>query len=226
MSMQYYLGLCYTKKIFTLYQMYSNVTGQSVVPLFPGGLGETQFAAAPDSWSLEWGLGMCPPNKPPNGNQPWILIGRTNAEAPILWPPDAKSWLIGKDPDAGKDWRQWRQDEMVGWHHRQWTWVWANSGRQWRTGKPGVLQSRGVTKSQTQLSGWTTTSPQVSWFCCPRVYAHVENHGCSKVHTYFENVSQIKLFTAFPSPIKDKPKLWHNLSRARCPGNYLPHLAP
>ena len=49
MSMQYYLGLCYTKKIFTLYQMYSNVTGQSVVPLFPGGLGETQFAAAPDS---------------------------------------------------------------------------------------------------------------------------------------------------------------------------------
>ena len=46
----------------------------------------------------------------PKGNQPWILIGRTNAEAEaealILWPPDAKSWLIGKDPDAGKDWKQ------------------------------------------------------------------------------------------------------------------------
>ena len=44
----------------------------------------------------------------PKGNQPWIFIGRTNpeAEAPILWPPDAKSWIIGKDPDAGKDWRQ------------------------------------------------------------------------------------------------------------------------
>ena len=40
------------------------------------------------------------------GNQPWIFIGRTDAEAPILWPPDAKSWLIWKDPDAGKDWRQ------------------------------------------------------------------------------------------------------------------------
>ena len=55
------------------------------------------------------------------GNQSWILIGGTDAEAeaPILWPPDAKSRLIGKDPDAGKDWRQKRvtEDEMVGWHH-------------------------------------------------------------------------------------------------------------
>ena len=57
------------------------------------------------------------------GNQPWIFIGRTNAEgeAPILWPPDAKNWLIRKDPDAGKDWRQeekgMKQDEMVGCHH-------------------------------------------------------------------------------------------------------------
>ena len=56
-------------------------------------------------------------------SQPWIFIGRTHAdaEAPILWPPDAKSWLIGKDPDAGKDWRQEEkgvtEDEMVGWHH-------------------------------------------------------------------------------------------------------------
>ena len=57
------------------------------------------------------------------GNQPWIFIGRTNAdaEAPILWPPDAKSWLPGKDPDAGKDWRQEEkgatEGEMVGWRH-------------------------------------------------------------------------------------------------------------
>ena len=44
----------------------------------------------------------------PKGNQPWVFIGGTDAEAetPILWPPDAKSWLIGKDPDAGKDWKQ------------------------------------------------------------------------------------------------------------------------
>ena len=60
----------------------------------------------------------------PKGNKSWIFIGRTNAEAetPILWPPDAKNWLIWKDPDAGKDWRQeekgMTEDEMVGWHHQ------------------------------------------------------------------------------------------------------------
>jgi len=60
----------------------------------------------------------------PKGDQSWVLIGRTDVEAetPILWPPDAKSWLIGKDLDAGKDWGQEEkgttEDEMVGWHHR------------------------------------------------------------------------------------------------------------
>ena len=57
----------------------------------------------------------------PKGNQSWIFVGRTEAEAPILWPPDVKSWLIGKDLDAGKDWGQQEkgetEDEMVGWHH-------------------------------------------------------------------------------------------------------------
>ena len=57
----------------------------------------------------------------PKGIQPWIFIGRTDAEAPILWPPDMKSWLIWKDPDAGKDGGQEEKratkDEMVGWHH-------------------------------------------------------------------------------------------------------------
>ena len=60
----------------------------------------------------------------PKGNQSWIFIGRSDAEAetPILWPSDVKSWLIWKDPDAGKDWRQeekgMTEDEMVGWHHQ------------------------------------------------------------------------------------------------------------
>ena len=60
----------------------------------------------------------------PKGNQSWIFIGRTDAEAetPILWPSNTKNWLIGKDPDAGKDWRQEEkgttEDEMVGWHHQ------------------------------------------------------------------------------------------------------------
>ena len=59
----------------------------------------------------------------PKENQPQIFIGRTDAEAetPILWPPDAKNWLIVKDPDAGKDWRQEEkgttEDEMAGWYH-------------------------------------------------------------------------------------------------------------
>ena len=57
----------------------------------------------------------------PKGNQSWIVIGRTDAEAPILWPPDVKTWLIRKDPDTGKDWRQEEkgttEDKMVGWHH-------------------------------------------------------------------------------------------------------------
>ena len=59
----------------------------------------------------------------PKGNQSWIFIGRTDAEAetPILWPPDVKNWLNGIDPDAGKDWRREEkgttEDEMVGWHH-------------------------------------------------------------------------------------------------------------
>ena len=60
----------------------------------------------------------------PKGDQSWVFIGRTDAEAetPVLWPPDMKSWFIGKDPYAGKDWGQeekgMTEDEMVGWHHQ------------------------------------------------------------------------------------------------------------
>ena len=73
------------------------------------------------NWS--WLL-ICKEVKPvnPKGNQSLIFTGRTDVEASILWPPDAKSWLTGKDPDAGKDWRQEEkgttEDEMVGWHHQ------------------------------------------------------------------------------------------------------------
>ena len=75
--------------------------------------------------TLESTLGckeMTPVN--PKGNQPWVFIGRTDAEAetPILQPPDVKDWFIGKHPDAGKDWRReekgMTEDEMVGWHHQ------------------------------------------------------------------------------------------------------------
>ena len=77
----------------------------------------------------------------PKGDQSWVFTGRTDAEAetPILWPPNAKSWLIWKDPDAGKDWAQEEkgktEDEMVGWHH------WLNGhGFGWT---PGVGDGQG-----------------------------------------------------------------------------------
>ena len=60
----------------------------------------------------------------PKGDQSWVLIGRTDAEAetPLLWPPHVKCWLVGKDPDAGRDWGQEEkrttEDEMAGWHHQ------------------------------------------------------------------------------------------------------------
>ena len=100
----------------------------------------------------------------PEGNQYWILIGRTDAEAeaPILWPPDAKSLLIRKDPDAGKDWRReekgMTEDEMVGWHH------WLNGhefeqalGDGERQGSLACCSPWGRRESQTQLSNWITT---------------------------------------------------------------------
>ena len=99
----------------------------------------------------------------PKESQPWIFIGRTEAEAeaPILWPPDAKSWLVGKDPDAGKDWGQEKKGK-TGWDSwmasaTQWTWIWANSRKQWKTGKLRVLQSMAL-QSPTQLRDWKTTA--------------------------------------------------------------------
>ena len=99
----------------------------------------------------------------PKGNQPWTFIGRTDAaaEGSILWPTDAKNWLIGKNPDAGKDWREEEngtaEDEMGGWHH------WQN-GHEFKQAL-GVVMNRepwhaavhGVEKSQTWLSKWTTS---------------------------------------------------------------------
>ena len=96
----------------------------------------------------------------PKGDQSWIFIGRTDAEAetPILWSPDVKNWLTGKDPDAGKDWRQEEKEmtkDEVGWmvSPTQLTWVLVISGR-WRwTGKPGVPQSMGL---QRVRHDWAT----------------------------------------------------------------------
>ena len=103
----------------------------------------------------------------PKGDQSWMFIGRTDAEAeiPILWPPDAKSWLIWKDPDAGKDWKAGGEGDDRGWDGlmaspTQWTWLWVNSGSWWWTGRPGVLQSMGL---QRVVHDWAT---EVNWTEC------------------------------------------------------------
>ena len=98
----------------------------------------------------------------PKGNQPWIFT-RTDAEAPTLWPPDVKSQLTGKDPDAGKDWGQ-EEKGQTGWDGwmaslTQWTWIWANSRRWWWTGRCGMLPST-WSQSRTQLSDGTATEYQ------------------------------------------------------------------
>ena len=96
----------------------------------------------------------------PKGNQSWMFIGRTDVEAetPILWPPDAKSWLIWKDPNVGKDWRQEEKgstdDEMVGWHH------WLDGHEFEQALGAGDREAwhaivHGVTKSRARLSNWT-----------------------------------------------------------------------
>ena len=99
------------------------------------------------------------------GDQPWDFFGRNdaNAETPVLWLPHVKSWLIGKDSDAGRNWGQdekgTTEDEMARWHH--WldgrTWVWVNSGSWWWTGRPGVLRFMG---SQTVWHDWAT---ELNW---------------------------------------------------------------
>ena len=100
----------------------------------------------------------------PKGNQPWIFIGRTDAEAPIFWPPDAKSPLFGKDPDAGKDWGQEGkgviEDEMIGWHHRlnghEFEQALGDGEGQGRL----VCCSPWVAKCWTWLNDWTTRTKQ------------------------------------------------------------------
>ena len=104
------------------------------------------------------------------GDQSWDFFGRNDAEAetPVLWPPHGKSWLIGKDSDAGRDWGAGGEGDDRGWDGwiaspTWWMWVWMNSGSWWWTGRPGVLWFMG---SQRVGHDWATelnwTEPRVT----------------------------------------------------------------
>ena len=97
----------------------------------------------------------------PKGNQSWIFIGKIDAEAesPILWTPDAKNWLIGKDPDTVKDWRREEKgttkDDTVGWHHQLDEHEFEQARELVMDRKAWRAAVHGVAKSRTQLSDWT-----------------------------------------------------------------------
>ena len=94
----------------------------------------------------------------PKGNQPWLFTGRTDAEAPILWPPDVKSWLFRKDPDAGKDWRQEEkgttEHEMLDGISSSMDVSLSKPQEWWWTGKPDMLQSIVKHERVTEVN-WT-----------------------------------------------------------------------
>ena len=100
------------------------------------------------------------------GDQPWDFFGRNDAEAEtqVLWPPHVKSWLIGKDSDAGRDWGQGGERDDRGWNGwmaslDRWTWVWVNSRSWWRTGSLACSNSWGHKESDTtEWLNWTKLS--------------------------------------------------------------------
>ena len=135
-------------------------------------------------------------NKPVNskGNQPWILIGRTDTEAetPILWPSDVKNWLW-KRPWCWERLKAGGEGDDRGWDGwmaslTRWTWVWVNSGSWWQTGRPGVLQSMG---SQRVRHNWATEQLQeylpkmrsatLQWQLL--IYCNIQIYQCSRLYT-------------------------------------------
>ena len=105
----------------------------------------------------------------PTGDQSWVFLGRTDVEAetPIHWPPDEKTWLIWKDPDAGIESRRRRGRQRMKWldaSATQWTQVWVNSGIWWWTGRPGPRLWVCKESDMSERLFWTALT--YIWCCC------------------------------------------------------------
>ena len=129
----------------------------------------------------------------PKGDQTWVLIGRTDVEAqtPILWPPDAKSWLTGKDPDAGKDWGQeekgMTENDMVGWHH------WLNAH--------GFGWTRGVGPGQGGLVCVVHGVAKLRSFCIAKKAINKMKRQPTKWKSYLQVIYLIRVL--YPKYIKN-----------------------
>ena len=138
----------------------------------------------------------------PEGNQSWVFIGRTDAEAeiPVIWPPDMKNWVVWKDPDAGKDCGQeekWTtEDEMVRWH----PWLNEQVAEMLKDRKAWRVAVHGVTESQTRLSDWTTTKSSLMGQV---LYVHNYNHLCF-TSPHFQHVISVPNITGSLLPPKHK----------------------
>ena len=140
-------------------------------------------------------LGIMLSSVNPKGNQSWIFTGRSDpeAEAPILWPPDANNWLTGKDPDAGKDWRQEEkgatEDETVGWHHRL-------DGHEFEQalgvgdGQGGLVCFSPWGHKESDTTDWTELNAYIGVICFKRLLYHFTMQAKILVHKNVSEISQ------------------------------------